>query len=436
MSLVLDADPLPRTDLTRLHRMVLLVSFLLVTVLGGWAALTPINSAVIAGGQVVVAGRARDVQSLEGGVIANILVRNGDQVAEGDVLVELDATLLTTNFGITKSRLAAALALQARLASEQKGLAEPSFIYPDLPFPLPDLSEAEAAQRAIFSARTAVREGEAARTVEAIAQIDAQVAGLEGQIAAIATRKSLAEADLAKLLQLADKGLVRKSELSAAEAALAGLAGEAARLTAEQAALVTARRDAALAGAQAERASLEEIVTELRETTNLVDELTLEIVTRSAALDRVEIRAPVAGTVHDLQLTTVGGVLAPGATAMQIIPLADGMDFEIRVDPRSIDQVWPGQPADLTLSSFDPQATPKLQAEVVSVPADALRDPQTGAPYYQVLLRLKEGEAAKLGGQDIRPGMPVEAYLTTGSRSVLAYLLSPINAHLNRAFRE
>jgi HlyD family secretion protein len=440
MSLALATDPgaelRPCTDLARPRRALLLASFLLVGALGGWAALTPITSAVIAGGQVVVSGHPRAVQSLEGGVIAAIRVKTGDTVAAGQVLVELDKTLLATNLGIARTRLAAALALQARLSSEQRGLAAPEFSYPALPFPLPDMAEAEAAQRAIFAARAEVRAGEAARNVEAVAQIDAQIAGTEGQLEAIETRRKLAEAELARLARLAEEGLVRKGDLTAAESTLASLAGEAARLSGERAGLTTARRDAELAGAQAQKAALEEIVTDLREATDQVEELTLEIVTRASALAQVEIRAPVAGIVHDLQLTTVGGVLAPGATAMQIVPLAEGMDFEIRVDPRAIDQVWPGQPAELAFSAFDPQSAPKLKAQVAAVPADALRDPQTGASYYRVVLHLEPGELARLNGQEIRPGMPVEAYLSTGSHSVLDYLLSPVTAHLNRAFRE
>lgn len=426
----------PVTDLSRPRRMLYLASFLLVGVLGGWAALTPINSAVIAGGQVVVTGHPRPVQSLEGGVVAEILVQNGDAVEAGQVLLRMDSTLLTTNLGITTTRLAAALALQARLSSEQRGLSEPDFTYPALPFPLPDMAAAEDAERAIFTARAAVRAGLAARSTEAVAQIDAQIAGSAGQLTTVETRKTLAQSELDRMKRLSEQGLVRKSDLSTAEANLAALEGEAVRLGAERAALVTSRRDAELAGAQSERAALEEIVTKLRETTDQVEELTLEIVTRSAALDRVEVRAPVAGLVHDLQLTTAGAVLAPGATAMQIVPLAEGVDFEIRVDPRAIDQVWPGQKAELALSSFDPQTTPKLKAEVAAVPADTLRDPQSGASYYRVVLRLEEGELARLNNQEVRPGMPVEAYLSTGSHSVLDYLLSPVTAHLNRAFRE
>jgi HlyD family secretion protein len=391
---------------------------------------------VIAPGQAVVLGQPRPVQTLDGGIIAEIAVANGDAVEEGALLMRLDPTMLATNLGIAETRLATALATRARLVSEQQGLAQPLFAYPDLPVPLPSLAEAEAAQSAIFAARAALRAAQTARTAEAVAQIDAQIVGTRGQIAALDSQAALLAADLANLQALATEGLVRQSQITEAERGLAVLAGEQARLSAEAARLATARRDAELAGAQALTASLEEIVSELRATTAEIDELTLEIVTRRAALDRIAVRAPVAGVVHNLHVAMPGEVLAPGATALEIIPLAEGIEFEIRVDPRAIDQVHAGQTADLVLSAFDPQSTPKLRARVVGVPADVTIDPQTGAHDYRVTLRLDPGEQERLAGQQIRPGMPVDAYLATGSHSVLAYLLDPVRAHLDRAFRE
>jgi HlyD family secretion protein len=426
----------PRTDLRGPARASLWASLLLVGVLGGWAALTPITGAVIAHGQAVVLGEPRPVQSLDGGAVATVLVAEGDSVTAGQPVLQMDRVLLSTNLDIARSRLAEALALRARLMAEQQDQPLLEAAPPALPFALPDMTAALAGQQAILTTRRDLRTGEEARAQAAMAEIDAQRAGTEGQIAALTTQIALLTAERTNLQALANQGLVRDSQITETDSRLAALQGEAARLTAEIARLTTARGDADLARIQTRQAVQEDTATALREATATIEELTLEIISRSAALDRAEIRAPVAGVVHDLAVTTPGEVLAPGATAMQIVPLADGVEFALRIDPRAIDQVTPGQTAELMLSAFDPQSTPKLRATVISVPPDAETDPQTGATFYRVTLRLADGELARLNGQTIRPGMPVEAYLATRSHSVLAYLLDPVQAHLNRAFRE
>ena len=160
------------------------------------------------------------------------------------------------------------------------------------------------------------------------------------------------------------------------------LTGQLAGLEAELARLANARRDSELGVLQAERSFLEEVVTELREVTSVIDELTLQIITQQAQLSRIDIQAPAAGIVHEMQVTTRGGVIAPGGSIAEIVPLAEGMDFELRVDPRSVDQVHPGQTARLMVASFDPQTTPRLTASVTSISPGLFTDPNTKQGYY------------------------------------------------------
>lgn len=426
----------PNVDLRRPGLIGATGLLVLIGVLGLWAAITVIGGAVIANGQTVVRGKPQLVQSLDGGVVEMIAVRNGDVVSAGQVLVRLDPTLLASNRDIAMGRLTAALALKTRLEGEQLGLQSLSFTPAALPFAVPPSPVHEAGQRAIFAARLAVRQGTRDQLAEALVDFDTQTEGVASQIAALRDQMRYLDGDLENLRTLTSEGLARQSQMSEMQRSAAELEGRLAALQTEQARLASARRDSELKTLQTERGFMEAVVTELREVTTKTEELTLEIVTRNAQLDRIEIRAPAAGIVHEIQVATVGGVIAPGAVILQVLPLEEGLDFELRVDPRAIDQVHPGQTAQIRLASFDPQTTPKLAARVSSISPGAITDPQTGQSFYRVSLAVDPVELARLGDTDLMPGMPVEAYLETGDRTVLAYLLQPISTTLRRAFRE
>jgi HlyD family secretion protein len=430
------ASPRLNTDLRRPGLFGGLAFLVLVFVLGGWATMTRINGAVVAGGQVEVHGQPRQVQSLDGGIVESIHVQNGDVVTEGQILMRLDPTLLAVNLDIARSRLAAALTLRARLEAEQTRQESLVFTYPPLPFAMPDVSTDEAGQREIFAARAAVLQGQRDQLAEAQLQFDAQSQGIAGQIAATRAQMDYLTHDIENQQTLVDQGLARQSQLNDLQRGLSDLTGQLAGLEAEQARLATARRESILTTLQAERAFMESVVTDLREATTKTEELILDIVTRSAQLDRIEIRAPADGIVHEMEISTVGGVVAPGSTILQIVPLSEGLEFELRIDPRAIDQVHPGQRAEIIIASFDPQSTPRLAAEVSTISAGAVADPRTGQSFYRVGLTIAPAELARLGDAVLMPGMPVEAFLETGDRSVLAYLLQPVTNHLRHAFRE
>lgn len=428
--------PMPNLDLRRTGLMGIIGTFVLILGLGGWAASFSIGGAVMAGGQAVVHGKPKLVQSLEGGAVSDIMVRNGDRVAAGDLLIRLDPSVVQTNLDIAGTRLAAALTLRARLQAEQAGLETLTFNYPALPFERPNTTAHEASQHEIFAARAAVLQGQSDQLAEILLQYDNQTAGTEGQITALKDQLALLDHDIDNMTSLTTKGLARQSALSDLQRARAVLAGQMAGLEAELARLSNARRDSTLDTLQAKRTFLEEVVTQLREANDQIDELTLDIVTRTAQLAQLDVQAPTAGIVHEMQVNTTGGIVAPGGTIAQIIPLDDGMDFELQVDPRAVDQVYPGQTARLVLSSFDPQLTPKLMAQVVMVSPGTITDPQTGRSFYRVALSVSPQELARLDNVTLVPGMPVEAYLETGDRSILSYILHPITSHLRHALRE
>lgn len=435
-TLEVSSAPQVNLDLRRTARLGGAAFFVMIFVLGLWATVTQIGGAVISSGSTIVRGNPKVVQSLDGGLIEAIAVRDGELVEQGALLMRLDATLLSTNLEISRARLAAALALRARLLAEQLGAETLVFQYPALPFEMPQVAQHEAGQREIFAARRAVIEGGRAQLAETLAQYDNQIRGLEGQIAATQTQMDLLAQDIVSMQGLVDDDLRPRSELSQLQRARADLLGEMASLSAEIDRIQNAKRDAELQSLQSERSFLEDVVTELREVTSTTEELMLEIVTRTEQLDRIDIRAPVAGIIHQMQTTTEGAVIGPGETILEVVPISEGLEFEVRVDPRSIDQVYRDQVAKVVLSSFDPQQTPQLVANVASISPGTVEDPVTGQSYYRVGLQVTPEELARLGDVVLMPGMPIEAYLETGNRTVLQYLLHPISNHLRQAFRE
>ena len=414
----------------------LAATILLFGALAGWSAMAMIGGAVITAGEAVVAGRARVVQHLDGGIATEIAVAEGDVVAAGDVLLRLDPTMAQLNHDIARSRLAEALARRARLEAEHLTLDAPVFDYPDLPFPLPYTGTHEAGQKQIFAARAELRRGARERLAERLAQLETQIEGLHAQIAARQDKLALVEDDLAKFETLAGRGLARGTQLSEIQRTRADLVGQIASLETEVARARIAQRDAEIETLQGERSFREQVVTDLRAAGAEIDELALEIVTRRAQLDRIEIRAPEDGIVHELAVNTRGGVVAPGATILELIPLAADTRFELRIDPQEIDRVWTGQRAQVVFASFDPQTTPRIFGEVVQISPATITDPRSGASFFRATLHIPEEELARLGDVAIVPGMPVEAFLETSDRTVLSFLIDPLTRHLARAFRE
>jgi HlyD family secretion protein len=430
------------TGISRLFIVGAIGIVLLIFCLGGWAFTTSIRGAVVASGQVDVTGKPKVVQSLDGGILSEISVRNGDRVAQGDVLARLDPTLLEINLDIARNRLATALSLRARLEAERNSLEILEFDYSDMPANVQvhtlETAHGEAGQRSIFNARAEMLKGGRDRLAGALKGLDNQVTGLEGQISAIEQQLTYIEKDLASAEDLSKKGLIRQDRMTELQRAQAVLLGELAARRADLARLDNTRSEMELKTIQEERSFHEKVVTNLREVTAEIEELVLEIVTRRAQLERVDIRAPSDGIVHELQFTTLGGVMKPGETLLNIVPQNSGFDFELRVDPRSINRVSEDQSAQIVLAAFDPQTTPKLEGRVRAISPEVIQDRKTGESFYRVSLEVPPSEFSRLpnNGAGLIAGMPVEAYLQTEYRTVLSYLVEPITTHMRRAFRE
>ena len=425
-----------KTGLAIPARLGAFASLLLLISVFSWMQFTMISGAVIASGQIVVRGKPKQVQSLDGGVVEDIFVEDGDVVKKGDVLLRLDPTLLQINLDIYRNRMAEVLAREMRLEAEYQGLGEPDFTLDTNYLEDGGLERHYAGQREMFAARREVQEGRKEQLVERILQFGNQISGVESQIVSKREQLEFVITELENVRDLNAEGLARESEVLELQRAESILLGGIAEHQTELARIRNSIRDTELEILQGDREFKEQVVTELREATASREELVLQIVTAEKQLERIEILAPVDGIVHELQAFTLGGVVAPEATIVQIVPLSEGVEFELRVDPQSIDQVFVGQTSKVIFPAFNMRTTPELFGNVSGISPTSLTDPATGIDYFRVELTLEPEELARLGAVELIPGMPVEAFLQTGERSVLTYLTKPLFDQVKRAFRE
>lgn len=411
---------------------------LFVGVLGGWAGTTEIAGAVIAQGTVVPLDGTKRVQHPEGGVVAAILVEDGDPVGAGQLLVQLDSTTVSANLAVIVSQLSAAFALEARLTAESIGsnhLTAPASLdgWPDRA----SLDRLLAAQERLRQSRADAQAGLTTQLEEQIGQLGEQIVGLQAQQAAVKRQTEILAAELKDSETLFRDGLVEASRLNNSKRELARLEGEAGNLTAEIASARTA-----IAGSRAKIAENTAtfragVLEDLRDVGLQIAELLQQKIAAEDRLAKLEIRAPQAGIIHESIVRTVGGVVAAGETLMQVVPRSERLALEARVSPLDVDKLTVGQAASVRLVGLDARTTPELAANVESISPDLSRDPSTGVAYFSIRLNLSEAELARLPNhQHLVPGMPAEAFLRTADRTVLSYLLGPLAAQLSHAFRE
>jgi HlyD family secretion protein len=416
----------------------LVAALVLVAGFGVWATMTRISGAIVAPGQIEVEQDRQIVQHPDGGVIEAILVTEGARVAAGDPLIRLDGSALRSELTIVEGQLSELAGRSARLTAERDGSESLTFDADILALAKssPEVAVQLDGQKRLFEARKATLAEQSELLTQRISQITEQSNGIAAQSAALATQLDLIEQELASQQSLLDKGLAQagtvlalqreqarlQGQLGELAADLAGTKGQVTEIEIEISSLATRRR--------------EEATAELRQ----IGPTILELAERRRALaeriDRLEIRAPVAGIVLGLQVTTPRAVLRPADPVLFVIPQDRPLVITARIAPIHIDEVAVGQPAELVFSAFSSRDTPHLKGKVTLVSADALTDSQTGTTYYTAELQLDEGEQTRLGDRALLPGMPVEVFLQTGRRTPLAYLVKPFTDYFARAFRE
>lgn len=405
---------------------------------GLWATMSRISGAIVASGQIEVEQDRQVVQHPDGGVVEEILVTEGARVAAGDLLLRLDGTALRSELKIVEGQLTELAAREARLVAERDALDTPRFTG-DLLAQAKASPEAEAqrdGQLRLFDARRETMVEQRSLLARQIDQAWAQADGLAAQQAALKAQLDLIQQELAAQQGLLDKGLAQAGTVLALKREKARIEGQIGQLAAE-----LARTKGQITAIEIEISALQtrrrtEAATELRE----IGPLTLELAERRRALmdriDRLEIRAPVAGTVLGLQVTTPHAVLRPAEPALYVIPQDRPLIITVRIPTIDIDEVAVGQPAELAFPAFSARETPHLNGKVTLVSADAFADAQTGATYYIARVDLDQGERQRLDNRTLLPGMPVEIFLQTGQRTPLAYFLRPFLDYFGRAFRE
>jgi HlyD family secretion protein len=409
----------------------------LVIGLGGWASTAQISGALIAQGSIVVDTNVKKVQHPTGGVVGELFVRDGDHVKAGDILLRLDETVTRANLAIVSKGLIELYARKARLAAERDG-ADAMAVPPELANRQneTDVKEALASERKLFDLRHEDRLGQKQQLQERITQLKQQIAGLEAQQAAKDKGIALTEQELQGVRDLWQKNLVQLNRLTSLQRDEARLDGERGQIIAQAAEAKGKIAEIQLQIIQVDQDLASDVAKELRETDSKIGEYVERKVTAEDQLKRTDIRAPQDGIVFQSTANTVGGVIAAGDPIMMIVPESDNLTVEVKVDPKDIDQVQFGQSVVLRFSSFNVRTTPEINGTVSRIAADTTTDQRTGQSYYLVRIAMSAQELKRLGDVRLTPGMPVEAFIETGERTMMSYLLKPLHDQLMHAFRE
>jgi HlyD family secretion protein len=422
----------------RLHLIVgLAIIVVLAGGLGGWASTAEMSGALIAPGQIVVESNIKKVQHPTGGVVGEVLARDGDLVKAGQVVVRLDDTVTRASLAIVTKNLDGLWARAARLQAEQQGLGKIEF-----PRTLldragdPDVKTVIASETKLFEVRVNGRTGQKAQLRERITQLNEEIGGLSAQEKAKDQEIALVEKELAGVRDLYEKHLVQISRLTTLERDAARLNGERAQYIASRAQAKGKITETELQIIQVDKDMVSDVSKDLREANDKIGEFVERKVTAEDQLRRTDIRSPQDGMVLQSTVHTVGGVITAGDAIMMIVPQADDLRVEAKVNPQDIDKLQIGQKTLLRLSAFNQRTTPELNGVVTRVSPDVTTDQRTGQSYYTIRVSMPPEELARLGDAKLIPGMPVEAFVQTGDRTMLSYLIKPLSDQLMRTFRE
>ncbi|MFG1477940.1 HlyD family type I secretion periplasmic adaptor subunit [Xanthobacter sp. V4C-4] len=404
---------------------------------GVWAVAMPLSGAVVASGQFVVDGHVKKVQHPSGGIVGALHVREGDRVARDAVLIRLDDTVPRANLQMLAQQIDELRARRARLRAERDGddAADMEAAFAGRGGGA-DVAALVGAEQRLFTARRETRAGQKEQLEKRIGQLQDEIAGLRAQQAAGERQSALIADELDGVRELYAKNLVSLSRKAVLEREAADLDGQKGRLLAQVAQAEGRIAETRLQILQIDAGLREEATAGLQEAESKLAELTERRVAAEDQLRRIEIRAPVAGIVHQLAVHTVGGVLAPAEPAMLIVPAGEALQVEARVSPTDIDQIAPGRPAHVRVRAFNQRATPELSGTVDRIAPDTSRDPQTGAVFYAVRVAVAAGELARLSPHTVAAGMQADVFVRTVDRTPLDYLVKPLRDQVAKAFRE
>ena len=413
------------------------VVFFLTFGVGVWATTTEIAGALISPGTIVVESNIKKVQHPTGGVVGELRVKDGNRVKAGDLLVRLDDTITRANLAIVTKTLTELTARKARLSAERDGAENIKF--PEVLMAQVgelDVAQIMAAEVRLFELRRSARAGQKSQLRERINQANEEIVGFAAQKAAKEQEVAFIENELKGVRDLFQKNLVPITRLSQLEREATRLGGERGQLIAATAQAKGKIAELQLQIIQVDQDLSSEVAKEMREIDARIGEFVERRVSALDQLKRTDIRAPQDGTVFQSTVHTIGGVIPAGEPIMMIVPDSDQLTVEAKVNPQDIDKVQVGQSVTLRFTSFNFRTTPEISGSVSQVSADITTDQRTNQSYYTIRIGMPPEEVARLGNVRLVPGMPVEAFVKTGDRTVMSYLIKPFSDQINRAFRE
>jgi HlyD family secretion protein len=430
----------PHATIRRLNWIGLATVAFLVLGVGGWAITMELSGAVIAPGTVVVQSFVKKVQHPTGGVVGEILVKEGDSVKEGQVVLRLDGTVTRATYLALRSQLDELLVREARLLTERDDGTE-------LPFPSqltsrrdnPAVADAFSGEQKLFEARLHSRNGQRSQLRQRIAQINEEIIGLSAQITGKEGELNFISQELTGVVDLYKKNLVTILRYSQLHREQARLTGERGQLTASLASARGKISELELQILQIERDFRAEVLKDLRDTQGRLAEIRERLAAAEDQLNRIELKAPQSGIVHQLSVHTVGGVIGNGELVMQIVPVMDNLVVEAKVAPPDIDQIALDAKATVKIMAGNQRTTPDLRGVVTHISADLTREQQAGQPaltYYTVRVTLPPEEVSRLKDIRLVPGMPAEVFIQTYDRTPMQYFLKPLSDQIARTFRE
>ena len=404
---------------------------------GGWMVLMPLAGAVVVPGNLVVQSNVKTIQHPTGGVVAEVPVHNGSRVNIGDLLLRLDATQAQASLQMVSKQLDESRARIARLIAERDGLP-----LPEIPAEMAArLNESAvknllASEETQFKARANARYSQKDLLQSRVAQLGEEIAGLDSQVESKGKQLELIAGELTGVQDLYDKRLVPLTRLTTLQRETARIEGERGQLISAIAETKAKVGEAQLQIVKLDQDFRTDVVKELGETQGKAAELEQRGVAARDIIDRIELRAPTSGIIHQLSAHTIGGVIRAGDAIMEVVPDSDDLQIEARLQPNDIDQVQVGQKALIRFSAFNQRVTPQLVGLVSYVSADVSHDQQSNAAYFTVRMMLPDEERRRLAGLQLVSGMPAEVFMQTGSRTMMSYLLKPLTDQFNRAFVE
>ncbi|MED5236473.1 MAG: HlyD family type I secretion periplasmic adaptor subunit [Pseudomonadota bacterium] len=430
-------DDLPKIKTSLKGPIVSGLTILLIFLVGAtaWASSAKLASAIIAVGQLKVDSNRKQIQHLDGGIVNQILVSDGQSVKKGDTLVILDPVQAKSSLGIVAGALFTAELKRSRLQAERDNTDQPDFTR-FLHREHEDKNSLIDAQQSLFSIRRSVQVSQQEILHQQIENLKSQISGFESQQVSTKTQIEISKDELVNLKNLKARGLVGNERLLELERNLAQLEGRAGEIVSSIASAKASIDEKRLELIRVKRSFHEQVLAELQDVESEIIDLQERSNAATHYLQQMVVKAPVDGLIVGLNVHTEGGVVVPGQLLMEIVPDNDALIVEGQVLPTDVDDLLVGQSARVKLSGFQQRTTPELTGMLQYVSADSMLDERSGMTYFIIRVSIAAEELAKLPSEGLIPGMPAEVFVQTGERTALEYLLQPLSDTIDRAWRE